>query len=137
MAGVYERDQRQPFTPSGHWLMTEQFDVNSFVEAAMYVNAAITILFPRCLIFSSFFPCLNSSEEHEIDAVNEDEMDVDEDGVPVPTIPRPKKTLSRRHLAFLSPRLGVLNNIPQTVSLSLSVYNRSAGDPGIDNSRLP
>lgn len=35
MAGVYERDQRQPFTPIGHWLMTEQFDVNSFVEAAM------------------------------------------------------------------------------------------------------
>ena len=43
-------------------------------------------------------------------------MDVDEDGVPIPAVPRPKKTLSRRHLAFLSPRLGVLNNIPQTVS---------------------
>lgn len=35
MASVYERDQRQPFTPEGHWLMTEQFDVGSFVEAAM------------------------------------------------------------------------------------------------------
>jgi hypothetical protein len=58
----------------------------------------------------------DSSEEHEIDAVNEDEMDVDEEGVPIPAPPRPKKTLSRRHLAFLSPRLGVLNNIPQTVS---------------------
>ena len=44
-------------------------------------------------------------------------MDVDDDGVPIPAVPRPKKTLSRRHLAFLSPRLGVLNNIPQTVGL--------------------
>jgi len=128
MASVYERDQRQPFTPEGHWLMTEQFDVNSFVEAAMYVRP-----FPLHLLelnangrerdeeltFSIWIPLLLffSSEEHEIDAVNEDDqMDVDEEGVPIPSIPRPKKTLSRRHLAYLSPRLGVLNNIPQTVS---------------------
>lgn len=37
MNGVLERDLRRPFLPDGHWLMTESFDVKSFVEAAMYV----------------------------------------------------------------------------------------------------
>ena len=81
--------------------------------------SASNVLMPRMcyhrltarLLFRS-----DSSEEHEIDAVDEEAMDVDDDGVPIPAPPRPKKTLSRRHLAFLSPRLGVLNNIPQTVS---------------------
>lgn len=59
-----------------------------------------------------------SAEEQDLD--NDDEqMDVDVAAGGAPTIQslaaRRRKGISKRKLAFLSPRLGVLNNIPQTV----------------------
>lgn len=31
----YFQSSRRPFTPSGHWLITSQLDLQSFVEAAV------------------------------------------------------------------------------------------------------
>lgn len=56
-------------------------------------------------------------------------MDVDATDGGAPTIQslaaRRRKGISKRKLAFLSPRLGVLNNIPQTVrSMVVEVRSR-------------
>jgi len=30
---IHARDSRRPFTPTDHWLMTSEIDMNNFVEA--------------------------------------------------------------------------------------------------------
>ncbi|CED85201.1 E3 ubiquitin protein ligase [Phaffia rhodozyma] len=104
MASVYERDQRKPFVGDGGWLMSESFDTRGFVEAAI-------------------------TEEQDLDSINEEDsanrMDVDPDpnttGPPVGIRSFAKKMMTKRRMAFLSPRLGVLNNIPQTIPFELRV----------------
>ncbi|KAG8812122.1 hypothetical protein FRC17_002178 [Serendipita sp. 399] len=70
LQAIHARDSRRPFTPPNHWLMMDQLDVRSFVEAAII-------------------------EEQQLD----DDNDV-------------SQKLSKRELAYISPRLGILNNIP-------------------------
>ncbi|KAG6914062.1 hypothetical protein DXG01_002698 [Tephrocybe rancida] len=36
LVGIHARDSRKPFVPPGHWLVTAQMDVQSFVEAAIF-----------------------------------------------------------------------------------------------------
>ncbi|KAG6888453.1 hypothetical protein C0995_008128 [Termitomyces sp. Mi166 len=87
LAGIHARDSRKPFVPAGHWLVTSQIDVQSFVEAAIF-------------------------EERELSNVTPDS--------PVLPIPR-NQGYSQRHLTHLSPRLGVLNNIPFTIPFDIRV----------------
>ncbi|KIM29078.1 hypothetical protein M408DRAFT_329093 [Serendipita vermifera MAFF 305830] len=69
LQAIHTRDSRRPFTPPGHWLVIDQSEVRSFVDAAI-------------------------AEEQKLD---------DEDIT---------RQLTKRELAYLSPRLGILNNIP-------------------------
>ena len=69
---------RQPFTPPGHWLVSSQIDMSSFIEAAVF-------------------------EEQQIEQ---------------PVGARP---LTKRQVAYLSPRLGVLNNIPFSIPFEVRV----------------
>jgi ubiquitin-protein ligase E3 C len=78
LQAVHTRDSRRPFTPSGHWLVNERIDIDSFVEVA----------------------------------VGEEEQFVP----PVRMGPA-----SKRSIAFLSPRLGVLNNIPFAIPFEARV----------------
>ncbi|KAH8977914.1 HECT-domain-containing protein [Lactarius hatsudake] len=80
LQAVHTRDSRRPFTPSGHWLVNERIDIDSFVEVAV-------------------------GEEEQF----------------VPPVPGPSRRVSKRSLAFLSPRLGVLNNIPFAIPFEARV----------------
>ena len=87
---------RKPFTPPGHWLVSSQIDMQSFVEAAVYV-----VLFCFC----DFQPSYTSH--------NFEEQQIEQ-----PTGSRP---LSKRQVAYMSPRLGVLNNIPFAIPFEIRV----------------
>ncbi|KAI9443566.1 HECT-domain-containing protein [Lactarius indigo] len=82
LQAVHTRDSRRPFTPSGHWLVNERIDIDSFVEVAV-------------------------GEEQQF--------------VPLLPVPGPSRRVSKRSLAFLSPRLGVLNNIPFAIPFEARV----------------
>ncbi|KAI0284136.1 HECT-domain-containing protein [Russula brevipes] len=78
LQAVHARDSRRPFTPSGHWLVNEFIDINSFIEAA-------------------------TIEEQEF------------------VQPAGSRPYTRRPIADLSPRLGVLNNIPFAIPFEARV----------------
>ncbi|KAG5338592.1 hypothetical protein C0989_006883 [Termitomyces sp. Mn162] len=103
LLGIHARDSRKPFVPPGHWLVTSQIDVQSFVEAAMYVQQA-----PSCTLLTLSF----RYEERELSSTVPDS--------PVLLSPR-NHSYSKRQLAHLSPRLGVLNNIPFAIPFDVRV----------------
>ncbi|KAG6849462.1 hypothetical protein H0H93_008249 [Arthromyces matolae] len=103
LVGIHTRDSRKPFVPPNHWLVTSQIDVQSFVEAAIY-------------------------EERELASSSS------ASSLPMPVIALPASTAgfgartrtlhtshSKRQLAHLSPRLGVLNNIPFAIPFDTRV----------------
>ncbi|KAJ8508844.1 hypothetical protein ONZ45_g8914 [Pleurotus djamor] len=87
LLAIHARDSRKPFTPLDHWLVTSRFDVQSFVEAAVF-------------------------EERELGA---------ESGDPSSSSTHTTRNLSARQLAYLSPRLGILNNIPFAIPFAIRV----------------
>ncbi|PPQ97471.1 hypothetical protein CVT26_002819, partial [Gymnopilus dilepis] len=99
LVGIHARDSRRPFVPPDHWLITSQLDMQSFVEAAI---------------------------------LEEQQLSQDQDEAPSPppsTHPihhhhrshHPRHTLSKRQIASLSPRLGILNNIPFCIPFEVRV----------------
>ncbi|KAG8821912.1 hypothetical protein FRC18_011175 [Serendipita sp. 400] len=70
LQAIHARDSRRPFTPPNHWLVMDQLDVRSFVEAAI---------------------------------IEDQQLEDDNNSL---------RKLTKRELAYLSPRLGILNNIP-------------------------
>ncbi|KAI0074242.1 HECT-domain-containing protein [Panus rudis PR-1116 ss-1] len=84
LQALHDRDSRRKFTPKDHWLVTSQFDIQPFVEAAIL-------------------------EERQI-------AQPDEVG------PRSRfRPVSKRQIASISPRLGVLNNIPFAIPFDVRV----------------
>ena len=87
--------------PEDHWHVNSQIDMNSFVEAAVYV--------PHPSVFAS-------DPDLKLNPLRYEEQQVDESAVPHPS--------SRRqliHFPRLSPRLGVLNNIPFAIPFETRV----------------
>ncbi|KAG0666865.1 hypothetical protein C6P46_003575 [Rhodotorula mucilaginosa] len=110
---VHARDSRRRFTPEGHWHMTSAFDLRSFVETAVFEDERL---------------------EAEEDA--EPSGGADTPGqAPSPALlrrglardtndsrgPARTSTYSKRQLALISPRLGVLRNIPFVVPFETRV----------------
>ncbi|KAL0961250.1 hypothetical protein HGRIS_006212 [Hohenbuehelia grisea] len=83
LVGIHGRDSRKPFMPKDHWLVTSNFDVPSFVEAAIF-------------------------EEQQLAEAEAS-----------PSVSR--RNMSARQVAYLSPRLGILNNLPFAVPFALRV----------------
>ncbi|GES88691.1 HECT-domain-containing protein [Rhizophagus clarus] len=75
---IHARDSRRQFTPSDHWLMTSEIDMNVFVEAVV-------------------------REEQELERDND------------------KINLNKRQLANISPRLGILDNIPFVIPFEVRI----------------
>ena len=69
---------RRQFTPTDHWLMTSEFDMNIFVEAVV-------------------------REEQELERDND------------------KINADKRQLANISPRLGILDNIPFVIPFEVRI----------------
>lgn len=85
LKGIHIRDSRRSFTPPGHWLVSSQVNMSSFVEAAIIEEQTL-------------------SGEPSSDAVVES-----------------RRRFSPRQLAQISPRLGVLNNIPFAIPFEVRV----------------
>ncbi|KAH9812750.1 hypothetical protein DFH28DRAFT_392310 [Melampsora americana] len=96
---IYTRDSRRPFCEPGFWLMTSTFDLQSFIQTVVYEESHLEEI---------------RNEPHEqttpYDFVDPD-LDL-LDHVPSPPGRSQRERVSKRQLAFISPRLGVLNNIP-------------------------
>ncbi|KAI5476557.1 ubiquitin-protein ligase E3 C [Pseudohyphozyma bogoriensis] len=105
---IYARDSRRPFTPEGHWLMTSMFDLTSFIQTVVLED-----------------------ERLEMDPDNEDFVAPQEEEDEFGGIFRRRRLatanrtraahLSKRQLAFISPRLGILNNIPFVIPFETRV----------------
>lgn len=85
---------RRQFTPPNHWIMTSQIDVKSFIESVLVEDRA-----------------MNEAEDGNGTAdVDMNESD-DEEAFGRRRIRIHKRNIpSRREMAYVSPRLGVLNN---------------------------
>lgn len=86
---------RKHFTPRDHWLVTSQIDVQSFVQAAIF-------------------------EEQQMSENDGEEMEE-----PLPYTSRPSlkssRSLTKQQVAYLSPRLAVLNKIPFAIPFETRV----------------
>ena len=85
---------RKHFTPEDHWLVTSQIDVQSFVQAAIY-------------------------EEQQM-SQNGEEIE-EPSRLAFRRSLKPSRFLSKRQVAYLSPRLAVLNNIPFSIPFETRV----------------
>ncbi|CAO1624719.1 unnamed protein product [Jaminaea pallidilutea] len=110
---LHARDARHRFTPDEFWLMTDEMDINSFVESVMLEEEKLA----------------QEQADGESSAAGptaDDEGDVEEDEVPLlPSLPRSarpsKQHISARKLAFISPRLGILNNLPFVIPFATRI----------------
>ncbi|WVR04680.1 hypothetical protein IAU60_001691 [Kwoniella sp. DSM 27419] len=84
---VVERNARRPFADVDHWEMRGRIDLTGFVEAAVFEDAELT-------------------------AISQEELDT---ATSLPRWARARQRFSKRQMAFLSPRLGLLNNLPMSV----------------------
>ncbi|GJN94482.1 hypothetical protein Rhopal_007562-T1 [Rhodotorula paludigena] len=96
---------RRQFTPEGHWLMTSQFDLKSFVQTAVYEDERL-------------------EAEGDVDAsaaTSGPDGDADMRDTRPSRARSTAAAASKRQLALISPRLGVLNHIPFVVPFDTRV----------------
>ncbi|KGB75097.1 ubiquitin-protein ligase E3 C [Cryptococcus deuterogattii 99/473] len=91
---VVERNARRQFASSDFWIMKTQMDMQGFVEAAVY-------------------------EDAELSGLNDEEREVTSDTLP--RWARARQRYSKRQMAYISPRLGLLNNLPMAVPFETRV----------------
>lgn len=114
---LHQRDSRRKFAPENHWLMNSEMDLSSFIQSVVLEEDELN--------------------QHQDEARN-DLMDIDNDSHDQQASATPpertsissrlashrirgKRGLSARSLAYLSPRLGVLNNIPFVIPFEVRV----------------
>ncbi|GAA5959773.1 hypothetical protein JCM21900_006378 [Sporobolomyces salmonicolor] len=119
---VHARDSRRQFTPEGHWLMTSQFDLASFVQTAVHederlqAEGAVPSSTP-----TGVTPRPHAGDDDDIDGDNESVRRPYRRPGPVRSHRNQHGVLSKRQMALISPRLGVLNNIPFVISFETRV----------------
>lgn len=122
---LHQRDSRRRFAPEIHWLMTSELDLNTFIQSVVLEEDE-----------------LNRSEDErdqQGEAMDMDQSERDDAAAVAarlsgrPAISsrlanrrstaggRGNRGLTARSLAFLSPRLGVLNNIPFVIPFEVRV----------------
>lgn len=110
---IHARDARTRFTPDDFWLMTDEMDIDSFVQSVMLEEDKLAGDSDESM----------HGKEASILAADEEEDDEDHDGET--TLPH-NTSASRRHvssrkLAFISPRLGILNNLPFVIPFTTRI----------------
>ncbi|KAK4685808.1 hypothetical protein P7C73_g4335, partial [Tremellales sp. Uapishka_1] len=85
---VAERNARRQFLPDDFWVMTGQMDLKGFVDAAVFEDAELT----------------------STGQANDSELDSQ-----LPRWASARQLYTKRQLAYISPRLGLLNNLPMAV----------------------
>ncbi|GAA5926390.1 ubiquitin-ubiquitin ligase HUL5 [Sporobolomyces koalae] len=121
---VHARDSRRQFTPEDHWHMTSQFDLASFVQTAIFEDERLQAegQVPSTNAVAAPTPTRNREGEDD----DEDDEFVRNStwrrtGLARPAPGSRQKVLSKRQLALISPRLGVLNNIPFVIPFETRV----------------
>ncbi|GAA6025858.1 hypothetical protein JCM10207_003234 [Rhodosporidiobolus poonsookiae] len=119
---VHARDSRRQFTPDGHWHMTSQFDLQSFIQTAVYEEERLSAE------SSSTSDGSAAPGPMDVDSADEDEEEsFGRRRRPQPYVRRGparehrQTVLSKRQMALVSPRLGVLNNIPFVIPFETRV----------------
>lgn len=98
LSSLPPRSSRKAFTPPEHWLMTSTFDLASFVQTAIVENNSVD--------------ANGGNANLPAQPVNADSDDEDDYAFARPQRRQAPRAaiVSRREMAFISPRLGVLNN---------------------------
>jgi ubiquitin-protein ligase E3 C len=124
---LQQRDSRRPFAPKGHWMMTTELDLNGFIQSVVMEEEEL-----------SRKQEANTQESADVmDLDEESGIGTSDDGIPAGRNGAPgisarlaasqrmgnirDRALSARNLAYLSPRLGVLNNIPFVIPFEVRV----------------
>ncbi|EPQ26072.1 uncharacterized protein PFL1_06280 [Pseudozyma flocculosa PF-1] len=138
---LHARDSRRRFTPDDHWLMVSQLDLQSFIQTVILeereLNGAPHQSMPPSELEADAERSRSprngtngrTSDRDARGGDDGDDGDDDDDGriPPLPVAERLRtrrgqtSKLSARNLAFLSPRLGVLNNIPFVIPFDVRV----------------
>ncbi|GAA5906318.1 hypothetical protein JCM6882_002700 [Rhodosporidiobolus microsporus] len=117
---VHARDSRRRFTPEGHWHMTGQFDLASFVQTAVYEDERLSAESDSSISTSAAAAAPPSDDDED-----DDEFSYGGGRRPVPRARArtnaAQNVLSKRQMALVSPRLGVLNNIPFVIPFETRV----------------
>lgn len=106
---VHARDARHRFAPEGYWLMTEELDLRSFIESVMMEEDKMAEDSARAEEEEARAAALSAAHGAELD---EDDGYGQDAVMPANGLRSAKRHLSARKLAFVSPRLGILNNLP-------------------------
>ena len=119
---LHQRDSRRKFTPTDHWLMNSHLDLHSFIQSVVLEEDELS-------------QYQEQTDEDIVMDVNHQSVNViesDDDA----TLSRPSVSsriasrrggtlrgggLTARSLAYLSPRLGILNNIPFVIPFEARV----------------
>ncbi|OCF32551.1 ubiquitin-protein ligase E3 C [Kwoniella heveanensis BCC8398] len=90
---VVERSARRKFADPDFWVMRSQMDMRGFVEAASH--------------FGRF-------EDAELTSSGDADVEMSESAT-LPRWARARQRFTKRQMAYISPRLGLLNNLPMSV----------------------
>lgn len=119
---VHARDARHRFTKEDFWLMTDEMDMESFIESVM--------LEEEKLAEEQAEREANAQSSSNAPLASADGDDLfDEEMAPLEaTMPRSttarassRKFISARKMAFISPRLGILNNLPFVIPFATRI----------------
>lgn len=131
---IHARDARHPFTPADYWLMTGDLDLNSFIESVLSEEDKLAQDDEEAEAAANL--AATAAGEVNVDEDGDQEMDEVMPGIAHRTT---KRHLSARKLAFISPRLGILNNLPfvipfdKRIEIFRAFVYRDANRSGIMN----
>ncbi|PLW45865.1 hypothetical protein PCANC_10121 [Puccinia coronata f. sp. avenae] len=121
---IYIRDSRRPFCERGFWSMTSTFDLQSFMQTVVYEESHLEEVREDQL----HTPVHLLNQDPDLDISNH-----------LSSSRGSRARVSQRQLAFISPRLGVLNNIPfvipfeQRVAIFRTFINSDRHRLGLDS----
>ncbi|WAR60281.1 hypothetical protein PtB15_9B218 [Puccinia triticina] len=121
---IYIRDSRRPFCEPGFWSMTSTFDLQSFMQTVVYEESHLEEVREDQLQS----PAQLLNQDPDLDISNH-----------LSSSRGSRARVSQRQLAFISPRLGVLNNIPfvipfeQRVAIFRTFINSDRHRLGLDS----
>ncbi|GAA6055060.1 hypothetical protein JCM3770_001778 [Rhodotorula araucariae] len=127
---VHARDSRRQFTPEGHWLMTSSMDIKHFVETAVYEDERLEAegaqdapapAQPQPQQRVAPQPASDDDDDEFAPEALQPRRYGPAGGRAVRRVRRTPQQLSKRQLALVSPRLGVLQNVPFVIPFETRV----------------
>ncbi|KNE99767.1 hypothetical protein PSTG_07054 [Puccinia striiformis f. sp. tritici PST-78] len=128
---IYIRDSRRPFCEPDFWSMTSTFDLQSFMQTVVYEESHLEEV-REDQLQSPAAQLLNQDPDLDLSNHLSSSNSSSSRGTA-------RARVSQRQLAFISPRLGVLNNIPfvipfeQRVAIFRTFINSDRHRLGLDS----